>query len=1062
MANAYAQRLRLRLFLEGVEVPIISANVQSAPNGPIVAALQIPPLAEGTRLLPRTIVHCYFLDLYSSINPLVQVTGGDTGPARNPSIYQQSQDQRNDAADQLNNGATGTEAAAANETINNSLLDLDNEQYKLLFTGEVVGFQWTKSQNSRSLVLQCEDFSNYWDYAYQWNNTDIFGPGIKAVFSGGATNLFTDFLSTKGNAVTQIVLSGRCDSFPRLKGMAAGIIRLIEAIGGSYYPSPEAGKIMRKFAGQNIFFSLAELRLHITHMIAAIQDDPTSARVLSFQGYSGLMDRILGQLGEQTSIRKCMTALSGIVFHSTFGQPCPMYVPGLDGSVTGKVSTNYMDTVDGKQVGGTVTAIQQSIRDIKQALDQTVAQPSTTLLPQGAAAYAIATSKRLGDANAALHRQLTQMSRSPETARAAITQAARYLATAAQQLRLWSPRSPKTLQDRIDSNLTNAITQLDRVFDTVVSTTTERQKDPARLNLHIFRPDIWFGAPPRCNVLFPEDYDSLQYQRAFLQEPTRFLLKTNDEFFGEDFLFDKYYFAPQAGSLAADRARLQNMLRNDLLDHELFTGILPVFEKMGEFNVYAARSGTQNKPTKVGPAQRSANFLYFKHRFAARQMQVSGKFNPYIAVGFPGLVIDRYVDRETIALYNQLTDWLNKQPSRAKDQQLTPPELSEVLGTNFLGSFTQVTHSVSNQGSTGRTDIQAAFARQPEESVEFLGVESNQTLKRNVGDAVRTTDVAAINPPRLYGLGPLGGVITNVLDVTALYTGRAVNDLGIVPGETGQQLPLFERSASDRSGTPPTILVPVGVATSSIKLGSSELSDILGTDETVVFNAYRVDEQVPRFRRETVDVPVEELIRPGWYGDIWTNAKIGKTYQEFIGIGSITDKQQVLDPRGASVGDLDDQQAGAAETAGRAQSADDPRADAPAALQLDENSSIQQAVEFLVLTYSYIKQNNLNIDEFIRSYTWRPIASMVDMFGTSDLQFRQPNGESAVTGIEGFHSRAFGPYDNIFGLVGADLEDIVGIKRGSTAATRADTRKRKLEAVQKYVSVLKTSRAILG
>jgi hypothetical protein len=47
-------------------------------------------------------------------------------------------------------------------------------------------------------------------------------------------------------------------------------------------------------------------------------------------------------------------------------------------------------------------------------------------------------------------------------------------------------------------------------------------------------------------------------------------------------------------------------------------------------------------------------------------------------------------------------------------------------------------------------------------------------------------------------------------------------------------------------------------------------------------------------------------------------------------------------------------------------------------------------------------------------------------------------------------------------LVGADLEDIVGIKRGSTAAQRADTRKRKLEAVQRYVSALKTSRAILG
>ena len=36
------------------------------------------------------------------------------------------------------------------------------------------------------------------------------------------------------------------------------------------------------------------------------------------------------------------------------------------------------------------------------------------------------------------------------------------------------------------------------------------------------------------------------------------------------------------------------------------------------------------------------------------------------------------------------------------------------------------------------------------------------------------------------------------------------------------------------------------------------------------------------------------------------------------------------------------------------------------------------------------------------------------------------------------------------------------IKRGERAAQRADTRKRKLEAVQAYISALRFSRAILG
>ena len=55
-------RIRLRLFLEGIEVPVVSATVQVVPNSPSVCSLQIPPLPNGTQLLPRTLVHLFFYD----------------------------------------------------------------------------------------------------------------------------------------------------------------------------------------------------------------------------------------------------------------------------------------------------------------------------------------------------------------------------------------------------------------------------------------------------------------------------------------------------------------------------------------------------------------------------------------------------------------------------------------------------------------------------------------------------------------------------------------------------------------------------------------------------------------------------------------------------------------------------------------------------------------------------------------------------------------------------------------------------------------------------------------
>ena len=118
-------------------------------------------------------------------------------------------------------------------------------------------------------------------------------------------------------------------------------------------------------------------------------------------------------------------------------------------------------------------------------------------------------------------------------------------------------------------------------------------------------------------------------------------------------------------------------------------------------------------------------------------------------------------------------------------------------------------------------------------------------------------------------------------------------------------------------------------------------------------------------------------------------------------------------------------------------------------------------MEFLVLTYSYIKQNGLSTEQFIRSYTWRPVASLVDIFGTSNLEFND-QGTDVVDGIEGFHSRAFGPYEDVFGLVGPELVDIVGIKKDTNVAKKGDTRKRKRDAVEKYTAALAFGTALLG
>lgn len=1011
--SSTGQLLRLRLFLEGVEVPCIAANVQTAPNSPAMCSIQIPPLPEATRFLPRTLVHLYFLDFYDGQSPLISNRGSSISQTKknDPSAYNQSLKQHQQS-----------------DTDTTKLVQ--QEQYKLLFGGEIVGWTWTKNQNQRSIVLQCLDWSNYWDYAYQWNNTDLFGPGIKAMFSGGGTSLFTDFLEDEGQAIIRI-LNQPSVQYPKLKGLLGGLIHLIEAVGGSYYYG-------KQFAGENLFFSLAELRLHISQMVTAYEKDPTASRLLNADGYDGLFGRTLGGLGQQVSIRQAINALMGVIFHETYAIPTPLYVPGTDGTTSGTVMKSLSQNPRYANIPATAQSVIDAINDVEASLSSS----GFTSSALGGADLPLASRFQfmINSIKGLVRTTTNQL----QQVKGLLSSAMKSLGNAKAASAKWSPGAPASVVSAITSPLDDAKKLLTQVTEYTVAQTAPGKGIPARLNQQIFRPDVWFSAPPRCNVLFPEHYSQLQYSRSFLQEPTRFLLKTNDEFFGEDELFDAFYYAPKAFTVATQKRNLAAMSRNDLLDHELFTGILPVFEKMGELNIFGARSGTSSGQhlAKVGLAQRSTNFLYFKHRFSARQMSVSARFNPYVVPGFPGLIIDKWVDAQALADRQALIDKYGG----------VNPDINQLLGTHFLGNFTQVEHSVDQR--SGTTNIVVSYPRQPDEGIEFLGATAaDQTVQQRFGnDALRKTDVAALNAPKVLSIGPNYGQIVAVQNVTQEYTGSSDG--------LGMQLPLYDGPRNAGTGVP-TTKVPVGIKQAASKYGQAVSTLIGDPNAQVTFSAWRVQEQVPRYRQTTVDIPAEEYIRPGWYGDCWHPSLIGQVYDQFFQTGAITDYQTVSDAGGASTGVSYQEAEDALASAANGVDFSDPRTVAPALLTLDKNSSIQSAVGFLVQTYSYVKLASLDTDEFIRSYVWRPIASMTDMFGSDDLQL-SADGFSVVQGIEGFHSRAFGPYNDLFGLVSPDLNSVVGIKRNSTAAQKADVRKRRQDAIKEYVAALQFARAVLG
>lgn len=990
---AQAKLLRLRCFLELVEVPVISAVIQAGPNGPLVASVQIPPLAEATRFLPRTKIDLFFWE------EMVFAP-----PAEN-TVY-----------------ATNAERAGESDEINQIVAnDRVASRYALIFTGEIVGFTWTKNANNRSVVLKCLGCSNYWDYAYQYSNRDLFGPGVKAIFSGSSTNLFTDLLGSEGEDLMRL-LNTKSVNYPALEGLLGGIVHLLEGIGGSYVQGS-------KIVGQNIFFTLAELRLRITQMITAYPTDTTAKRLMGVSGFDGLCGRTLSNLGSQVSIRTAINALSGLIFYETYPQPCPMFVPGTGGSQNGTVRAKISDVPELAYVHDTATSMKDALTEISNTPRSNASATGLEPTPSEIAKAKRGVSLQLNAVRQACLSIVPKVNADKRVSGvvANFKSAATFVSTATAKFnKSKDPFAERGLGSEAGtSDIDSAIKQLDQVLDFEASVTAKKDAVPSRLNQEIFRPDVWFSAPPRCNVLFPDMYHTLEYNRDWLNEPTRLLLKTNDEFFGEDELFDSYYFAPKSFTVKSQTNTLQGVLKGDILDHELYTGIVPKYEKMGEFNIFASRSATVGGAApKVGMAQRATNFLYFKHRFAARQMQVTGKFNPYVAVGFPGLIIDKHVDIAILQRYNEM----------AEAAGLTPKDLRTLMGTHFLGAFTQVTHSLSQQG--GQTSIVCSYPRQVEESVEFLGVvQGEKSASDNKKPATeKKMDVAALAPPRVGMRGPNGGEITAVRDVTGGYEG----------GQT-QRRPYY-----DTKGTKAEVPVAIRIAG---KDGEPEVTRITGDESiTVFFNVYEVVEQI-RAQKQGLDVPMEEMIRPGWYGDIWKPDQISEPYKHFFGIGAITEPHNVESPDGQSIsvetptGDVDG-------TGGSSEIS-------PKMLSLAQGASIEEAAQFVVLLYSFMKTSGSSVEDFIRSYTWRPIANMLDMFGSTDLFFTE-DGASVEYGIEGFHSRASGPYENLFSLVTPEISELLGIKRDNTASNRADTRKKKRDAVLAYVEALAVNRSILG
>ncbi len=1129
MAQTGAGRLDIRCFLEGVEVPCVSVSVSMNIDAPATCVVQCIPTASSTKILPRTSLHVFYKE--------------------------------------------------PNDT-----------EYRLFFAGEIVGYQYSKTPVSLSIVYQAVDDSSYWDTAYQYFVD--YGRGSdwlfqqKSSFMGTGNALF-DSVFREHASVLGGLLRQTPKSYPQLKGLVAGVVSILEAVGG----------VGGRFKGFNDFFTMAEMRRKVLAQVSAAEADTTSAKIYNYKVFWEWIMRQLGSAGSMVSMRDMIKLLFQYIFHHVCPNPIAKYDPPgeretktityrADKSAKGKEIVQLLKKAQDRLFGllpkfaaftsqciektraalinpafsdaevrqalkasmtllrrehaGLLTAFKQAVAQVDFILakaEQTKGAPSQVLGHIKSVRQDVEVLRRTAIPRAE-KRIFTMEDREVDGTHPMFWDdvfflygpSEREVAGGNPNARLYSKTTFSVVLDyEVKSSVRPALgvpiaapsvrvkTRIERMVDLLrqaasgMGATLRSVQDVSlreRLHTQIMRPDLWFAAPPKCNVVFPDEYISFQYSRSFLQEVTRLELTTAMEIVGSNSVTNSRYFAPNiqdvTGKYTLQSARSGVRL---IMPHEVYVGILPQFQFQSEANIYAAR-GDQRNALRVEAAvlreqskylrsqaqairsggykdeqeakqraalyeqraariegrakgvetggisyiQRAVNYMYFKERFASRSMGVQGLFLPRMVLGFPGVVINR--------------------PATAFDPD----------APNYVGDVAGIQHSVSQEGGSTQIGFQTPREAKGIDD-DFLGIDGAMLQSIRAGSTRKTMIYPAQINRRFKFLGSIVSKGSPALNPTALQVQsaeRAKDEMRKLASQI-DFIREFERrvetkqsyigmrgpnggpvSAVKAAGTPkyPTLGKETQVAKRRLEEMRKAVSSkgVVTQDDVLAAEAgykrayaqddnwlpadlkyrdkYEVTEKYATVTRR-ITMPVEEQLFPTWISPIYRNESIGRDtlgdrrgpYRQFFGCGAITD-----DPA-----DTPDTRRKMEQDLKEGKVMEGP---------LRPAKTIEEAVEEIAQTYDRVRGRGLDVIRFIRDYTTRPVATMEDILGSFDLAVDEKG--KVITGTLGFHSFAFGDYDNLEGLEGAAQKMRGASNQQQRVARSLDVRKKRRERVQKY------------
>lgn len=963
-----------------------------------------------------------------------------------------------------------------------------DEEYRLLFTGEVIGFNWVQTPMTRCLVLNCIDFSSYWDAAVA--ATVSFGPGANVFsdiirLSGGKTSLFTDIVGSTTPEVLQRLLNQppQTPGLETVRGLAGGVIRVLEALSG----------VQGKHKGVNDFFTIAELRCRILEQICAEEEDNTAQKLVDLKVFDEFIRNGLQNLGNEVTFRQVLLTLFRYIYYDFVPNPAAKYE--LEVKRTGATSQKVTRSVSihdkvrrlTDKLRGVATRLHERIRG-KDAVQQ-VGSEVNKVISEVITGYRQAASSSSGSS----------------------------LKTAISALEVVQSSISNAMEDRNGQALADRAAEIDLIVEIVdlsadVSVSEVENVDTSstlsRLKSHILRPDCWFAPPPRCNVIFPEHYTTLNYDRTFIGEPTRMMTMFYDTLVGDNELLSARLMTPTEGSFTSVLTENLWDAYRKLMPHEYHTGIVARMDRVPNIAAPVSKETNADAAKKFSGAKMSwggkiALFNFFRERFYQRTAAVSGRFNPYLVAGFPALVV-----LKPFTLEGDNSDLSQDISELVQDQAFAQ---AHGAPSQLLGMVTGLTHSISQEGGT--TNISLNYVREhlfldDEYLVRLGGAENsklNEPFKKRVRYSLRWDDIddpdlkkkmVEATPQR--PIGEAGRIVVRRTETVAVNV--PLREVNLETGETSLSFSSVDAHRTietsevstgkpgfaklkplpglGREGLQPDPAGKIGPGSKGIygDIVAIEVRDpsvlLIPEDETfggnVVFREMTFYEDIQV--SPNTPIPFEEIVRADWFSKSYANVNIGeKIYQPFFGTGSIVDELAFASSSGGNIEQAD--------TSGILIDTSDSVASVLQQLQDNfaaaSKASVTRSVNLLSYIYGKVLEGGSDVEGFIHQYVLRPIAGFTDIFGFN-LEFDQAGNPTKFDDTAplkyGFHTGATHPMlvNNPAKLTGL-LEDpslslprISGLGKEAPVDPKYDVRKEKRDRAAAYRLAIEKGPAFRG